>query len=98
MSANVRVTSTQGNANHASPASPDSQKLLNLETFLLLAPSSRTVATLISVALVAAGVVLWWKRSGHSVQEDVSISLICAFGFAPLSCYLYITVITMPGY
>jgi hypothetical protein len=31
------------------------------------------------------------------VQEDVSISLSCAFGFAPLSCYLYITVIYDAG-
>jgi hypothetical protein len=81
---NVRVTSTQGNANDASPANPDSWKLLNLETLLLLAPSSRTVATLISVALVAGGVVLWWKRSGHSAQDDVSIRYVMLLALSAL--------------
>jgi hypothetical protein len=50
----------------------------------LLAPSSRTVATLISVALVAGGVVLWWKRSGHSAQDDVSIRYVMLLALSAL--------------
>lgn len=66
----VRSTSTQGFANDPSPANPDSWKLLNLETLLLLVLRSRTLATLISVALVAVGVVLWWKRSGQAQESN----------------------------
>lgn len=66
----VRATSTQGFANDPSPANPDSWKLLNLETLLLLVLRSRTLATLISVALVAVGVVLWWKRSGQALEGN----------------------------